>query len=39
MLASIIELLVALVGLAVAGRILIGLLDAQRSPRGRKKSR
>lgn len=39
MFASIVELILALMCLGVAGRILIGLIDAQRSAGKRKRSR
>jgi hypothetical protein len=39
MVASIVELILALLCLGVAGRILIGLIDAQRTPRKRKPDR
>jgi hypothetical protein len=39
MVASIVELVLALLCLGAAGRILIGLIDAQRGPRRRKRSR
>jgi hypothetical protein len=39
MLASIVELILALICLGAAGRILIGLIDAQRAPGKRKRSR
>lgn len=39
MLASIVELILALLCLGAAGRILIGLIDAQRGPAKRKRER